>query len=89
MKIELDFTELEMASFLFRKGYLIKPESRLFDCSDIFTPEAKDESKEVFIVYTRECNEIMVADEKNYQSKSSVLKEIFIKEFKKSLLFKL
>jgi hypothetical protein len=86
MKIELDFTELEMELFLSMKGYLIKPESRLFDCSDIFTPETPEEARNVLVVYNREYNEIMVADEKNYQSKSSVLKETFIKEFKKSLL---
>lgn len=97
MKIELNFTDEEMILFLSKKYIFVEKEERLFDSSDMFLPESNLELKSVWIVTdTRyypypndEKNihkEIMVADEKSYQSKSSVLKETFVKELKKSLL---
>lgn len=95
MIIELNFTDEEMILFLAKRHIIAKKEERCFDSSDIFSTESKNELKSVWIVryarYTpvgiyKGYTEIMVADEKNYQSKSSVLKETFIKELKKSLL---
>lgn len=95
MKIELNFTEEEMILFLAKKYIFVEKQERLFDSTDIFSSDSKDELKSVWILTdTRYIpndkknpkKEIMVADEKNYQSKSSVLKDVFIKELKKSLL---
>jgi hypothetical protein len=91
MIIELDFSENEMINFLSKRGYMITKEEREFDSSDLFIPEAK-EMKSVFILSTifpllsMKPEEITIPDEKNFREKSAVLKETFIKEFKKSLL---
>lgn len=94
MNIELRFTEEEMIGFLINKNYSIRKEKRTFDCSDIFSTETEEIKKDILVVYQHNlppigifsCDEIKVADEKNYLSKSLVLKETFQKELKKSLL---
>jgi hypothetical protein len=97
MKIELDFTESEMISFISTKNYSVEKEKRTFDFTNIFSIGTEELEKEVIIVYEHKFHfesdnskylysEIKIPDEKNFQAKSSVLKEIFIKELKKSLL---
>lgn len=91
MIIELYFSEEEMISFLRKRCYMVTKEERQFDSSDIFNPEKKEIKSlfilsEIFPLISMIPNEITIPDEKNFQAKSSVLKETFVKELKKSLL---